>query len=117
MNEDKVKVFFGLGGNFISAVPDTNYSAEGLSKCNLTVHVSTKLNRSHLVTGKEALIFPCLGRTEKDYQKTGVQMQSVENSMGVVSSTKGILEPCSESLLSEVACSLRNSLCYFERPN
>ncbi|MEP1489142.1 MAG: FdhF/YdeP family oxidoreductase [Algibacter sp.] len=103
MNEDKVKVFFGLGGNFISAVPDTNYSAQGLAKCNLTVHVSTKLNRSHLVTGKEALIFPCLGRSEKDYQKTGEQTQSVENSMGIVSSTKGILEPCSDALLSEVA--------------
>ncbi len=103
MNDDKVKVFFGLGGNFISAVPDTKYSAAGIAKCNLTVHVSTKLNRSHLVTGKEALIFPCLGRSEKDYQKSGVQTQSVENSMGVVSSTKGILEPCSDSLLSEVA--------------
>ncbi|SFZ94478.1 oxidoreductase alpha (molybdopterin) subunit [Flaviramulus basaltis] len=103
MYEKKAKVFFGLGGNFISAVPDTNYSAEALANCNLTVHVSTKLNRSHLVTGKEALIFPCLGRTEKDYQKTGVQTQSVENSMGIVSSTKGILEPCSEDLLSEVA--------------
>ncbi len=103
MYENKVKVFFGLGGNFISAVPDTMYSAEALSNCNLTVHVSTKLNRSHLVTGKEALILPCLGRAEKDYQKTGVQTQSVENSMGVVSSTKGILEPCSTHLLSEVA--------------
>jgi len=103
MYEKKVKVFFGLGGNFISAVPDTGYSAQGLANCNLTVHVSTKLNRSHLVTGKEALILPCLGRTEKDYQKSGEQVQSVENSMGVVSSTKGILEPCSDDLLSEVA--------------
>lgn len=103
MYEKKVKVFFGLGGNFISAVPDTAYSAQGLANCNLTVHVSTKLNRSHLVTGKEALILPCLGRTEKDYQKTGEQVQSVENSMGVVSSTKGVLEPCSDYLLSEVA--------------
>ncbi|GAA3629256.1 FdhF/YdeP family oxidoreductase [Flavivirga jejuensis] len=103
MNEKKAKVFFGLGGNFISAVPDTNYSAQGLANCNLTVHVSTKLNRSHLVTGKEALILPCLGRAEKDYQKTGIQTQSVENSMGIVSSTKGILEPCSDQLLSEVA--------------
>ena len=103
MNEKKAKVFFGLGGNFISAVPDTNYSAQGLANCNLTVHVSTKLNRSHLVTGKEALILPCLGRAEKDYQKTGIQTQSVENSMGIVSSTKGILEPCSDALLSEVA--------------
>ncbi len=111
MYEKKAKVFFGLGGNFISAVPDTLYAAEGLSNCNLTVHVSTKLNRSHLVTGKEALIFPCLGRTEKDYQKTGVQTQSVENSMGIVSSTKGVLEPCSDKLLSEVAvvCGIANA--------
>ncbi|MEL0456736.1 FdhF/YdeP family oxidoreductase [Flavobacteriaceae bacterium SZ-1-7] len=103
MYEKKAKVFFGLGGNFISAVPDTEYSAEAMANCNLTVHVSTKLNRSHLVTGKEALILPCLGRTEIDYQKTGVQIQSVENSMGIVSSTKGVLQPCSKDLLSEVA--------------
>lgn len=111
MYEKKAKVFFGLGGNFISAVPDTDYSAKALVNCNLTVHVSTKLNRSHLVTGKEALIFPCLGRTEKDYQKTGIQTQSVENSMGIVSSTKGILEPCSDKLLSEVAvvCGIANA--------
>lgn len=103
MYEKKAKVFFGLGGNFISAVPDTNYAAQGLANCDLTVHVSTKLNRSHLVTGKEALILPCLGRSEKDYQKTGVQVQSVENSMGIVSSTRGVLEPCSDKILSEVA--------------
>ncbi|GAA4900303.1 FdhF/YdeP family oxidoreductase [Flaviramulus aquimarinus] len=111
MYDKKAKVFFGLGGNFISAVPDTSYSAQALANCNLTVHVSTKLNRSHLVTGKEALILPCLGRTEKDYQKTGLQTQSVENSMGVISSTKGILEPCSEKLLSEVAvvCGIANA--------
>ncbi|WP_346883265.1 FdhF/YdeP family oxidoreductase [uncultured Algibacter sp.] len=111
MYEKKAKVFFGLGGNFISAVPDTNYAAQGMANCNLTVHVSTKLNRSHLVTGKEALILPCLGRTEKDYQKTGVQTQSVENSMGIVSSTKGVLEPCSDALLSEVAvvCGVANA--------
>ena len=111
MYEKKAKVFFGLGGNFISAVPDTAYSAQALGNCNLTVHVSTKLNRSHLVTGKEALILPCLGRTEKDYQKSGVQIQSVENSMGIVSSTKGVLEPCSNNLLSEVAvvCGIANA--------
>ena len=111
MYEKKAKVFFGLGGNFISAVPDTNYAAQALANCNLTVHVSTKLNRSHLVTGKEALILPCLGRTEKDYQKTGIQIQSVENSMGVVSSTKGVLEPCSDHLMSEVAvvCGIANA--------
>ena len=111
MYEKKAKVFFGLGGNFISAVPDTAYSAQALGHCNLTVHVSTKLNRSHLVTGKEALILPCLGRTEKDFQKTGIQVQSVENSMGIVSSTKGVLEPCSDALLSEVAvvCGIANA--------
>ncbi len=111
MYEKKAKVFVGMGGNFISAVPDTVYSAQALANCNLTVHVSTKLNRSHLVTGKEALILPCLGRAEKDYQKTGVQVQSVENSMGIVSSTKGILEPCSDNLLSEVAvvCGIANA--------
>jgi molybdopterin-dependent oxidoreductase alpha subunit len=103
MYNKEAKVFFGLGGNFISAVPDTLYSAKALANCNLTVHVSTKLNRSHLVTGKEALILPCLGRTEIDYQKTGVQVQSVENSMGIVSATKGVLEPCSDSIISEVA--------------
>ena len=111
MYEKKAKVFFGLGGNFISAVPDTAYSAQALANCNLTVHVSTKLNRSHLVTGQEALILPCLGRAEKDYQKTGIQTQSVENSMGIVSSTKGVLEPCSDALLSEVAvvCGIANA--------
>ena len=111
MYEKKAKVFFGLGGNFISAVPDTAYSAQAMANCNLTVHVSTKLNRSHLVTGNEALILPCLGRTEKDYQKTGIQVQSVENSMGIVHSTKGVLEPCSDVLLSEVAvvCGIANA--------
>ena len=103
MYEKKAKVFFGMGGNFISAVPDTIYSAKAMANCDLTVHVSTKLNRSHLVTGKEALILPCLGRTEKDYQKSGVQFQSVENSMGIVHSTQGVLEPCSDKLMSEVA--------------
>lgn len=111
MHEKKAKVFFGLGGNFISAVPDTMYSARALMNCNLTVHVSTKLNRSHLITGNEALILPCLGRAEKDFQKTGIQTQSVENSMGIVSSTKGVLEPCSDNLLSEVAvvCGIANA--------
>lgn len=103
MYKKEAKVFFGLGGNFVSAAPDTNYTAEALSNCNLTVHVSTKLNRSHLVTGKEALILPCLGRAEKDYQKSGEQIQSVENSMGIVSSTQGILEPCSKELKSEIS--------------
>ena len=103
MHKKKAKVFFGLGGNFISATPDTTFTAEALRKCNLTVQVSTKLNRSHLITGKKALILPCLGRTEKDFQSSGEQFVSVENSMGVVHQSKGTLNPCSESLLSEPA--------------
>ncbi|WP_334059020.1 FdhF/YdeP family oxidoreductase [Polaribacter sp. P097] len=103
MHQKKAKVFFGMGGNFVSATPDTEYTAEGLRNCNLTVHVSTKLNRSHLIHGKKALILPCLGRSEKDYQTSGEQFISVENSMGIVHKSQGHLEPCSEDLLSEPA--------------
>ncbi len=103
MHEGKIGVFFAMGGNFLSATPDTVFTAEALRKCNLTVHVSTKLNRSHLVHGRRALILPCLGRTEKDVQASGEQIVSVENSMGVVSSSRGVLPPCSENLKSEVA--------------
>ncbi|MEN8703523.1 MAG: FdhF/YdeP family oxidoreductase [Polaribacter sp.] len=101
MYQKKAKVFFGMGGNFISATPDTEYTATALRNCKLTVHVSTKLNRSHLVHGKTALILPCLGRSEKDIQASGEQFITVENSMGVVHSSKGHLTPCSEDLLSE----------------
>lgn len=101
MHQKKAKVFFGMGGNFISATPDTEFTADALRNCSLTVHVSTKLNRSHLITGKKALILPCLGRTEKDFQSSGEQFVSVENSMGVVHQSKGTLKPCSTHLLSE----------------
>ena len=103
MAENKVKVFIGMGGNFISATPDSQYTGEAMQNCSLTVHVSTKLNRAHLVTGKQALILPCLGRTEEDIQKSGQQFLSVENSMGVVHSTKGTFKPASNNLLSEPA--------------
>lgn len=103
MHEEKAKVFIAMGGNFLAASPDTNYTAEALTKCKLTVHVSTKLNRSHLIHGKTALILPCLGRTDIDKQKTGEQFVSCENSMGVVQSSKGILTPPSPNLKSEVA--------------
>jgi molybdopterin-dependent oxidoreductase alpha subunit len=95
------KVFFALGGNFLSATPDTEYTAKALRRCRLTVQVSTKLNRAHLITGEQALILPCLGRTEIDAQATGPQFVSSENSMGVVQSSRGLLEPASPSLLSE----------------
>ncbi|HEX8556946.1 MAG TPA: FdhF/YdeP family oxidoreductase [Pyrinomonadaceae bacterium] len=103
MYERKVKVFFALGGNFLSATPDTEFTARALAACRLTAHVSTKLNRSHLVTGEQALILPCLGRTERDAQASGEQFVSVENSMGVVHASRGSLEPASEHLLSEPA--------------
>jgi len=95
------KVFFALGGNFLSATPDTEYTAEALRNLRLTVQVSTKLNRAHLITGEQALILPCLGRTETDVQATGEQFVSAENSMGVVQSSRGDLPPASTELLSE----------------
>ena len=103
MHAGKVKVFFGMGGNFLSAGPDTGYAAEGMRRCRLTAQVSIKLNRGHLVTGAQALILPTLGRAERDAQASGDQFVTVENSMGVVSMSKGILAPASDHVLSEVA--------------
>ena len=103
MAKGQAKVFFAMGGNFLSATPDTEYTAEALQNCKLTVQVSTKLNRSHLITGKTALILPCLGRTEVDLQRGVPQFVSVENSMGIVHSSQGNLEPASNHLLSEPA--------------
>ncbi|MDN5288140.1 MAG: hypothetical protein JWR38_4414 [Mucilaginibacter sp.] len=97
----KVKVFFGMGGNFISATPDTTYTAEALRKLKLSVHVSIKLNRSHLVHGEEALILPTLSRSDKDMVNGELQFISTENSMGVVQSSKGILKPVSDQLINE----------------
>jgi molybdopterin-dependent oxidoreductase alpha subunit len=103
MHEKKAKFFLGMGGNFISATPDTEFTAQALRNCDLTVHISTKINRSHLVHGKQALILPCLGRSEKDIQSSGEQFVSVENSMGVVSKSTGHLNPLSDKLKSETA--------------
>ena len=101
MHEGKVGLFFAMGGNFLSATPDTSFTAQALRKCQLTAHVSTKLNRSHLVTGEEAFILPCLGRTDSDVQGDEPQFVSVENSMGVVHKSMGKLSPVSAQLLSE----------------
>ncbi len=108
MNENKVKVFFALGGNFLSATPDTKFTSEAMRKCDLTVHVSTKLNRSHLIHGKEAIILPCFGRTDKDVVNGKEQFVTVENSMGIVHSSRGNLNPVSKNLLSEpvIVCKL-----------
>ncbi|MBB5352770.1 molybdopterin-dependent oxidoreductase alpha subunit [Haloferula luteola] len=97
MHRGEAKVFFGLGGNFAQATPDRAFTAEALRRCRLTCHVSTKLNRSHLVHGRRALILPCLGRSDDD----GGRWVSCENSMGVVQMSQGKLPPMSKSMLSE----------------
>ncbi|NKX87116.1 FdhF/YdeP family oxidoreductase [Nocardia coubleae] len=103
MQAGKLKVFMAMGGNFALAAPDTAYTYQALRKCDLTIQVSTKLNRSHLVHGTEALILPCLGRTEKDIQRGGEQQTSVEDSMAMVHLSKGMKKPASRHLLSEPA--------------
>jgi molybdopterin-dependent oxidoreductase alpha subunit len=103
MHRGDAKVFFAIGGNFLSATPDTEYTAQALRRCRLTAHVSTKLNRAHLITGEQALILPCLGRTEIDLQESGPQMVTTENSMAVVEGWEGRLQPASKDLLSEPA--------------
>jgi oxidoreductase alpha (molybdopterin) subunit len=103
MHAGTVKVFVGMGGNFVRAAPDTPFTAEGLRRCNLTVQVSTKLNRSHLVHGAKALILPCLGRTERDDQVGGIQGTTVEDSMSMVHLSVGMKRPASPQLLSEPA--------------
>lgn len=103
MHEGKAKVFFAMGGNFLSATPDTEYTATALRNCQLTVQVSTKLNRSHLVTGEEAIILPTYGRSDKDMMNGKQQFVSCENSMGVVQMSKGNLKPISDQFMSEPA--------------
>ncbi|MGW4805909.1 FdhF/YdeP family oxidoreductase [Kitasatospora sp. NPDC004272] len=103
MRDGRVKVFFAMGGNFVSASPDTGATEAAMRRCRLTVHVSTKLNRSHVVTGARALILPTLGRTDRDLTAAGPQFVSVEDSMGMVHSSRGGLRPPAPDLLSEVA--------------
>lgn len=103
MLEGEASFFLAMGGNFLSATPDTELTARALRQCRLTTHISTKLNRAHLITGHQALILPCLGRTEIDLQKSGEQFVSVENSMGIVHTSRGNLKPASAQLLSEPA--------------
>jgi molybdopterin-dependent oxidoreductase alpha subunit len=103
MQQGKLKVFFALGGNFYRAMPDHQAIEAGLAQCELSVQVSTKLNRSHLYTAKNALIFPTLGRTEIDRQASGIQTVTVENSMGVVQTSHGKIPPAKQDLKSEIA--------------
>ena len=104
MRDGGARVFVSMGGNFLSAMSDTNSTAEGLQNCSLTVQISTKPNRSHLISGKTAIILPCLGRTERDETGGHSQFVTVENSMGVVHRSIGNRKPASPHLLSE--CSI-----------
>jgi molybdopterin-dependent oxidoreductase alpha subunit len=103
MDRGAIRVFVAMGGNFLSASPDTEFTAKALQKCRLTAHVATKLNRSHLITGEIALILPCLGRSEKDRQSSGEQFVTVEDSMGIINPSRGVVEPGSDQLRSEPA--------------
>jgi molybdopterin-dependent oxidoreductase alpha subunit len=103
LRDGAAKVFFAMGGNFVAATPDTDVTEAAMRRARLTVHVSTKLNRSHVITGARALILPTLGRTEKDTQATGEQFVTVEDSMGMVHASRGQLAPASPQLLSEPA--------------
>src|SRR5277367_4994738 len=103
MFDGDVKLFFAISGNFLSNVPDTVYSAHAMQRCRLTAHVSTKLNRSHLITGERALILPCLGRSEEDIQASGKQFFTIEDSMGIINPSQGFFPPASPDLLSDVA--------------
>jgi len=101
MHENKAKVFVCLGGNFAMAASDTAYTAKALQNCSLTVQISTKLNRSHLITGKTALLLPTFGRSEKDEKNGSLQFLTMESSTGKVRQSKGLLKPASEHIKSE----------------
>ncbi|KOG91343.1 FdhF/YdeP family oxidoreductase [Streptomyces varsoviensis] len=112
LRDGDAKVFFAMGGNFVSATPDTEATEAAMRRARLTVHVSTKLNRSHTVTGARALILPTLGRTERDTQAGGDQFVTVEDSMGMVHASRGRLRPAGPHLLSEpaIVCRLARSV-------
>lgn len=107
MYERRAKVFFAISGNLLSAAPDTQYAAEAFTRCRLTVQVSTKINRGHLVTGQTALILPCLGRAERDVRGGSEQFATAEDTMGIVNPSRGNQRPTSQELLSEVEIIVR----------
>lgn len=112
MHEEKVKFMFCMGGNFLSAAPDTTFTAEAMRKLEMSVIVSIKLNRNHLIHGKEALILPVISRSEKDMINGELQHVSTENSMGVVEWSRGVLDPISKNLINEthVACRMAKAV-------
>ncbi|KOV63654.1 FdhF/YdeP family oxidoreductase [Streptomyces sp. MMG1121] len=103
MRDGGIDVFMGLGGNFSAAAPDTDVTEAALARCALTVHIATKLNRTHVCPGAEALLLPCLGRTERDRQASGEQFVTVEDTMAMVHASHGRLLPGSPHLRSETA--------------
>lgn len=113
MQQKKAKVFMALGGNFLAAASDTNYTVKAMQNCGLTVAISTKLNRTHLYPGKIGLILPTLGRSEKDQTSGRRQKITVENSMGKVQPSTGVLAPASNQLMSEPAIICKMALAYF----
>jgi molybdopterin-dependent oxidoreductase alpha subunit len=117
MRDGRVRVFMGMGGNFVSATPDTRVVEQGMANMGLTVQVSTKLNRSHVVHGRRAIILPTLGRTDRDRRGGLDQRVTVEDSMGAVHGSRGRLAPPAEDLLSEVAILTRLcELVFADRP-
>ena len=115
MYEGKAKVFVSLGGNFVSAASDTEYTAQAVQNCDLTVSVSTKLNKTHLIPGKTSLILPTLGRSEMDTKNGKQRFVTVENSMGKVHSSQGRLSPTSEHLMSEPDIIAHIADAYFDK--
>ncbi|UFU03741.1 FdhF/YdeP family oxidoreductase [Ruania suaedae] len=103
MRDGRARTFMAMGGNFLRATPDTELTEAAMQRMALTVQVSTKLNRSHVITGRRALILPALGRTDRDLQAGGPQRVTVEDSMSAVHASQGRLEPPSEHVLSEVS--------------
>jgi len=103
MYDGDLKVFLAISGNFVSNTPDSTYTAHAIARCRLTAHISTKLNRSHLITGERALILPTLGRSELDVQLSGAQFVTTEDSMGIINISRGDEKPASPHLLSDVA--------------
>jgi molybdopterin-dependent oxidoreductase alpha subunit len=103
LHDGRAKLFFAMGGNFAAASPDTAYTEEALARAELAVHVATALNRTHVVAGREAILLPCLARSERDVQHAGEQFVTVEDSMATVHRSRGTLPPASPELRSEVA--------------
>jgi molybdopterin-dependent oxidoreductase alpha subunit len=110
MHEGRAKVFFAISGNLFQAAPDTHYTAHAFARCGLTVHVSTKLHRGHLMPGRQSLVLPVLGRAERDVRNGVPQVATAEDSMGIVNPSRGRETPASELLLSDVEIIVRLAL-------